>query len=62
MSVPGFGKSERQEDEVSPLVQASTPSTEAIREWFRRTFGREATEQEVDRLRREIGREPSREH
>jgi hypothetical protein len=58
----GFSVPGRQEGDVSPLVQASIPSTEAIREWFRRTYGREGTEEEVECLRRELRRALSREH
>lgn len=46
-------------------VEGYPVSTEAIREWFRRTYGREATDREVgeiqDRIaRRESGPAPSR--
>ncbi len=44
-------------------VGASRPSDEAIREWFRRTNGREPTEAELDELRKTLGRtepEPDR--
>ncbi|HEY5300497.1 MAG TPA: hypothetical protein VIJ55_07465 [Acetobacteraceae bacterium] len=40
---------------------ATPPSAEAIREWFRRTCGREPTEAELNELRRTLARtEPER--
>jgi len=36
---------------VSLPVGATPPSAEAIREWFRRTHGREPTETELEELR-----------
>lgn len=48
------------EIEVSLPTSASAPSVEAIREWFRRTYGREPMEEEVKELQRDL-RQPDRE-
>ncbi len=37
-------------------VEGFPPSTEAIREWFRRAYGREATELEVGELQDKLAR------
>lgn len=39
---------------MSLPTRASAPSSEAIREWFRRTYGREPTEGEVKALQRDL--------
>ncbi len=39
---------------VALPAEASLPSTEAIREWFRRLHGREPTEQEVNEIRSKL--------
>lgn len=39
---------------VSLPTGASAPSAEAIREWFRRTYGREPMEGEVEALQHDL--------
>ncbi|MEO9189438.1 MAG: hypothetical protein ABI224_05445 [Acetobacteraceae bacterium] len=44
---------------MSLPVGATPPSAEAIREWFRRTSGREPTDAELAELRETLSRSPS---